>query len=323
MLWRNTCLCQVIDNAAVLWALTSYFNPMRYRRRRENYRRFRERLGVPLLTVELGYGAFELERGDADALVQIPGHDVLWQKEKLLNAGLPSLPRECDAVACIDCDLLFANEDWAARARTALETWPIAQAFARVHQLAAEWAPPVPPAAAIQLSQPGAASVICAAPESVEQVLGGVMVRTSGRPTVGFAWVFRRSLLERHGFYDGSIIGGGDTAMTCAAYGHCDTAIGLHFMNPHQSRYYRAWGEPFFESVRGRVGALEGEVYHQWHGRPELRRFSDRHAGLAGFNFDPMRDLATDERGAWRWASDKPALHAYVANYFASRKEDG
>ena len=46
-----------------LWAITSYFNPVSYRSRRENYRLFRERLPVPIVTVELAYGAdFELAR---------------------------------------------------------------------------------------------------------------------------------------------------------------------------------------------------------------------------------------------------------------------
>jgi hypothetical protein len=310
--------------AAMLWALTSYFNPMRYQRRRQNFRRFRERLQVPLLAVELGYGGrFELERGDADLLLQIPGNDVLWQKEKLLNAALPSLPAQCDAVACIDCDILFGDAHWTAKARAVLQEHPMAQAFSRVHQLDPAWTPPTPPADAVRLSQPGAAAAIAGADNSAADILGGVMVRSSGVATVGFAWLFRRELLARHGFYDGGIIGGGDTTMACAAYGQCDTAIKLHFMNAHQRRYYRAWGEPFFGSVRGGVGALEGDVYHQWHGEPALRRFSDRHAGLAPFDFDPARDLATDEHGAWRWASDKPALHAYLAAYFASRKEDG
>src|SRR5436190_23735340 len=106
----------------MLWALTSYFNPMRYRRRRQNFRRFREHRRAPLLAVELGYGGrFELEPGDADLLVQIPGNDVLWQKEKLLNAALPSLPADCDTVACADCDVLFGDADWTARALDALE----------------------------------------------------------------------------------------------------------------------------------------------------------------------------------------------------------
>src|SRR5258705_9184271 len=171
---------------------------MRYRRRRENYRRFRERLRAPLVAVELGYdGRFELGRDDADLLLQIPGHDVLWQKEKLLNAALASLPPECDTVACIDCDLIFGDDDWVAKARATLEARPMAQAFARVHQLSADWTPPAPPAAAVQLSQPGAAAVIAAAPQAAAQVLGGVMVRSTGIPTVGFAWLFRRELLAR------------------------------------------------------------------------------------------------------------------------------
>jgi hypothetical protein len=52
-----------------LWALTSYFNPLGYRRRIENYRQFRARLGAPLATVELGYGGrYDLGSGDGDIL---------------------------------------------------------------------------------------------------------------------------------------------------------------------------------------------------------------------------------------------------------------
>lgn len=41
---------------ASLWAITACFNPQGWARRRANYRVFRRHLGVPLLTVELGYG---------------------------------------------------------------------------------------------------------------------------------------------------------------------------------------------------------------------------------------------------------------------------
>ena len=34
-------------------------------------------------------------------------------------------------------------------------------------------------------------------------------------------------------------------------------------------------------------------------------------------------DIALDDVGVWRWNSDKPAMHAYVRDYFAARKEDG
>ena len=65
--------------AGELWAITSYYNPLGYRRRRANYRTFRERLNVPLLTVELAFGPdFELKEGEADILIRRRGGDVLW-----------------------------------------------------------------------------------------------------------------------------------------------------------------------------------------------------------------------------------------------------
>src|SRR5262245_42591250 len=80
-----------------LWAITSYFNPAGYRNRRENYRLFRERLAVPLVTVEWARdGRFALGPEDAEVLVQVSGGDVLWQKERLLNVALRHLPDDCD-----------------------------------------------------------------------------------------------------------------------------------------------------------------------------------------------------------------------------------
>ena len=103
--------------AGDLWAITSYFNPLSYRRRRDNYRIFRDRLGVPLLTVELAYGPqFELGESDADILIQRRGGDVLWQKERLLNIALDALPGSCTKVAWIDCDVVFGEQDWPERA---------------------------------------------------------------------------------------------------------------------------------------------------------------------------------------------------------------
>jgi hypothetical protein len=67
-----------------LWAITSYFNPGRSRRRRLNYGAFRACLRAPLVTVELGYGEYELDPADAEVLVRLPGRDRLWQK-----AGMP------------------------------------------------------------------------------------------------------------------------------------------------------------------------------------------------------------------------------------------
>src|SRR5438093_8021963 len=87
-----------------LWAVTAYFNPMRYRRKRANYRLFRAHLDVPLVAVELAYGCdFELVDDDADILVRLRGRDVLWQKERLLNLALEALPARWRTVAWVGC----------------------------------------------------------------------------------------------------------------------------------------------------------------------------------------------------------------------------
>src|SRR3974377_2142226 len=96
-----------------LWAITCYFNPMRYRRRLINFRIFREYLKVPLVVVELAFGPeFELQAQDAEILIQLRGGAVLWQKERLLNVALQALPKDCHKVAWLDCDIVFKALDW-------------------------------------------------------------------------------------------------------------------------------------------------------------------------------------------------------------------
>lgn len=111
-----------------MWAMTSYFNPMRYKRRFTNYKMFREKLRIPLVTVELSFdGNFELTDKDADILIQISGGAVLWQQNRLLNVALKSVPPDTKIVAWIDCDVIFDRSDWVDEAKKQLNTFNIVQ----------------------------------------------------------------------------------------------------------------------------------------------------------------------------------------------------
>ena len=307
----------------MLWTITSYFNPVGYRRRLQNFREFRRRLAAPLLAVELGYGEqFELEDDDADIVVRLRGRDVLWQKERLLNIALGRLPDECTAVASLDCDVIFERDDWAAAARELLDRYLVVQLFERLHYLRREWVPGQALGEAVDFTQESSASAIGRGSDPLA-VLGPSLDRRAGVAAPGFGWAFRREVAEQHGFYDACIVGGGDTAMACAAFGRPGTVVDAHGMNPNQEARYCAWAGPFHRSVAGQVGCLEGNLFHLWHGRLEDRGTRERHLGLGRFGFDPRRDIALDEVGCWRWSSDKPDLHAYVREYFAARREDG
>jgi len=122
--------------AGDFWAITSYFNPMRYKRRFSNYKVFRKNLNLPLVAVELAYSnTFELQEGDADILVQLRGGAVLWQKERLLNAALQALPKRCRKVAWLDCDIIFQMVNWADAAGQLLDRVAMIQPFKRAHYL--------------------------------------------------------------------------------------------------------------------------------------------------------------------------------------------
>ena len=306
-----------------LWAITSYFNPMGYRRRLANYRVFRQHLAVPLVTVELSFdGTFHLQPEDAEILVQLAGGAVLWQKERLLNVAVKSLPDSCAKVAWVDCDVVFANDDWVERTNAALEVFPLVHLFHERHEAPRGWVHD--PCGSWEM-YPTSQSVVYrvavgdATPEEV-YTPGNPQTR---RSSAGLAWAGRRDVLEDHGLYDAFIVGGGDRAILCAGLGpfhHLAAGLG---MTARRTGHYLAWARPFFDRIRGKVGYVPGHVLHLWHGDLTDRRQRERHHQLAQFDFDPFTDLALAASGAWRWNSDKQELHAFVQHYFESRNEDG
>ncbi|HEY4408094.1 MAG TPA: hypothetical protein VGN55_25860 [Xanthobacteraceae bacterium] len=298
------------------WAITAYFNPMGYRRKHANYRLFRERLGVPLVAVELAYSPdFELGVDDAEILVKLRGRDILWQKERLLNVALRALPSSCTKVAWLDCDVIFAAEDWLERTSLLLDRVRLVQPFSHVHRMPPDWQPDwerAPDPEALR-----SVPFLIASGMPVATCLG--TPASAIRCSPGYAWAANRRFLEEHQLYDACIVGGADTAIARAAYGRFEDALRLQTLH---AEHYLAWANPFHDAVRSSVAFVEGHLFHLWHGRTEHRRYRERNEGLRRFEFDPFTDVANDH-GAWRWNSEKPEMHAYVRDYFSARREDG
>lgn len=75
---------------------------------------------------------------------------------------------------------------------------------------------------------------------------------TDGYPNIGMAWAARRELLEQHGFYDGCVIGGGDSALICAAFGVPEIVMGLHDMAPHSANAISAGHTLYTKTYKAR-----------------------------------------------------------------------
>jgi hypothetical protein len=302
-----------------LWAITTYFNAIGWRSRLANYRMFRRHLKVPLITVELAYGPdFELHAGDAEILIQLRGRDVMWQKERLLNIALKALPDSCDKVAWLDCDIIFTRDDWPQAATRLLDRFVLVQLFSLVNRMPRAWAPGQEATPAMQTRRSIPFVIASGMPIDACLRAGPTEIESAH----GVAWAARRELLETHGFYDGCIIGGGDTVMLRAAYGYFDVVIRKLQLTAPEQRRYLAWGVPFHDAVRAQVGFVDGDVLHLWHGEPRHRKYGIRNRQLQYFQFDPFTDIVVGENGCWRWASDKPQLHDYVRDYFVGRRED-
>ena len=308
-----------------LWGITTLFDASRAQCRIDNYREFRARShaqGLPLVTVELvtGDAPFQLRPEDADILIQRRTRSVLWQKERLLNLALEQLPASSTGVCWIDADVLFEDDDWVTETQQLLSKHVVLQPFSVCIRLPEGGRPEDFPSSEVGRSIPagdGEGTHV----RSVCQHMARWPRRFTG--TTGYAWVARRQLLDAVGFYDRCIVGGGDREIAHAAHYQAGKA-------PAKSRRVRSqrliaditrWHERVAAVVDGRVGYRQGAIYHLFHGAAAKRSYTDRHAILADHDFDPELDLALDENGCWRVATDKPALIEAVNAYFESRRE--
>jgi hypothetical protein len=299
----------------MLWAITSYFNPAGFQRKLANYQLFRERLIVPLLTVELASGPnFELKKTDADILIQIRGRDIMWQKERLLNLALRALPNDCRNVVALDCDIVFTTEDWPGRVNEALKQSVILQPYSHVWDLPRDWTPDQH-LSGTHCRQAVTFAIGTGTP--IPDCLGEFSKDGTFRYSRGFAWAARRGLLDQHGFYDKRILGGGDRSFAAAVYGY------FAAVQHNRDKSYLDWAEPFHQAVGNAVGWVEGDIYHLWHGELRHRNYHDRMKILEQYEFDPTTDIVVSDDGCWRWNTDKPGLHESIRSYFSSRREDG
>ncbi len=298
--------------------ITTYFNPVGYRTRRENYDLFAESLaaqGVPLLTVELALGDEPFELPESPSVIRLRGQSRLWMKERMINVAVSRLPTQSTAFAWLDCDLLFSDRSWFSRLVEQLQTDDVVQLFERVVHL--------PPGHGRYRG------------ESLEHDTGLVAQATrtpdwlarrrSGElpfAVPGYAWAARLSLFADVGLYDRSVLGNGDVIFADCLFDSFGIYHYTSMMTAAMADDMEDWRRRAFGGPRIRVGHLPVEVYHLWHGSFDDRRYCSRDEILLRHDFDPRHDL-TLKGDLYEWASDKPGLHDEVAAYFAARREDG
>lgn len=304
-----------------IWVITSYFNPMGFKNRLNNYKIFRQHLGAKLVAVELSYnGDFELNQNDAEILIQIDEGDIMFQKERLLNLALEALPNDTVYVAWVDCDVCIGDDAWE-KAITALGQYPLVHLFSELHDLPEGTLPStekeknslVTRSAGRSYAEGISASELCAPP--YKRAIKGI--------ASGIAWASHTAIMKKHKFYDVLIVGAGDRAMFNAALGQFEKFRDYAELDCNRWQHYLEWASAYYKEIRGEIGYVDTIVYHLWHGDSAHRQSWIRQHTLASYGFDPITDIVIGESGSWLWNSNKPEMHSYLCKYFAGRRDDG
>lgn len=306
------------NTAPDIWAIAAYFNPERYRTKRYNLELFRnhlERQGVQYMIVECAFEGSEFQLPADRRVLRIRARDVMWQKERLLNCALETVPPSIDKIAWLDSDILFENDNWHRKTSDALNHFSVVQPY--------DWSVRLPAGCVTYKGEGRVSRSFASIAVSLPRHL---RTHYSDHGRTGFAWAARRYCIEPDGLYDACIMGGADHLMAHAFDMDLDCPCLQMFWSGNAA--FRRQFESWARRVQARfgnacLGVVPGRVLHLWHGGLSDRAYGTRQRILKSETFDPVTDLCISPSGAWEWASDKPRLHAVAATYFTNRREDG
>ncbi len=301
-----------------LWIISCFYNPNSYKTKPINFDNFLNKIesaNLNYLFVECAFGNQPFSLKKSPNIIRIRTKDIMWQKERLLNIAVSHLPSKCKKVAWIDCDVFFANPDWARETSIMLKHYKVIQPFKEVIRLPR-----------YATSYKGSGERYYSFGYIFKQ---NPLVATEGRFNehghTGFAWASHRVILQKHGFYDVCIAGNGDHMMAHSFVGDWDTNCVKRTLgfNDLFLKHYLNWSKKIYNSVKSKVSFIDGTLLHLWHGDLADRKYTDRQKALEEYRYNPYTDIKPDNNNCWKWSHNDKELRSWAKQYFISRKEDG
>lgn len=282
-----------------MWGITCYYNPSHYKRRYENFQTFRKNLKIPIIVVELAMNdepfVIEVmnENNKEEIIVQVRSDSIMWHKERLLNIALSYLPKTCEKVCWMDCDIIFHCSEWVKKTEYALDRYDVVHPYEFIRYQ----------------NNKG----------QIEKE-----VRYLKNNMWGLCCAIRMEKLnEINGFYDGCIIGGGDNVFGVAlGYGELNP---LHYSEKHME-HINEYLNNRKNKTKARLGYIDGVITHLWHGTSKNRQYIERYEILKNLKFDPKEVIVGGEnlKEPYRYRTDYlEKYNTILQKYFDSRKEDG
>jgi hypothetical protein len=129
---------------------------------------------------------------------------------------------------------------------------------------------------------------------------------------VGFAWGAKRQILQAVPLFDKALIGGADNIIAHAAAGQIPhPSIAKTFID--NISQIDLWSRDFYKVTEGKIGFVEGDLYHIWHGDIEKRQYIKRYE----YNSKAKEIIDRDENGLF--ITNKPD-DTFIENYFKQKE---
>ena len=300
--------------------ITSYFNPARYKTKRQNFDAFLDGMAkqnARVFVIELAFGDDEFELAKGPDVLQFRGTDemIMWQKERLLNVVAAQLPKSFTKVGWFDADLIFKEPDWLERTSEALEQHMVVQPFSH----------------AVRLDRGNADDGSGLLYESFAScfVRDPTLARTklfNNHGHTGFAWAARREFVAECGFYDACLTGSGDHLMAHAfAAAVAKSPCMPHMIGPSPAygQHFVRWAVKARDFIGGKLGVVPGRILHLWHGDLGDRRYAIMNRQFMTFGFDPASHIRIGPDGLWEWDKAPASMRQWAKTMFEIRNEDG
>ncbi len=306
----------------MLYVVTPLFNPWGYAKIHENFNRFAARMtatpDVTLVVVECAFGDRPWAVTDADNRfhVRVRASSVLWIKENLINLGLQRIAHEApgaQAVAWIDADVDFLDENWVPKCLAALDHYDVIQPWSEAIVLGP------------QAEFKGHVRSFLDHYVEGEPWRGYQTSYSLWHP--GFAWAARADTMNRMGgLLDISVVGVGDLQMATGLVGRAQDCLKHEEIKPGKLPSYSAavlsWQDRAEHVVRRNVGSTKGTLRHHWHGRQSNRQYESRHGIPLAHGYCPHRDLVRNAFGVYELAHHATGLRDGVRSMFKRRNDD-
>jgi hypothetical protein len=299
------------------WIISCYYNPLRFKSRARNFEIFYHHLQnskVNFLIVECAFGDEDFTLSNRENIIKVRAKDVLWQKERLLNFAENLLPPGAKYIIWLDADVIFSDRNWILETVKVLQNKMICQPFTKCIRLLPNQ------------RRPDAKNV------EIWESFGYVWNNDSTKAKssqfdlhghTGFAWAARREIFSESGLYDRAIAGTADHLMAHAAVGQIEHACIKHaFFSQSIRTHFSRWGKQFYEIVEGKIGYVNGDLWHLWHGELKNRRYLERTRELSRMGFNPLTDLVLNEIGLLEFSPNREDLRDWMKDYFQQRLED-